>query len=211
MPVLDFADLTSDDEEETTLVMGSWSYVGTGWDNDGDTALALARVGSATSRTSRAVISGALGWAVREGALRFNPTREVRRLSGSPRRRPRALTEQERAAWFLAVTRDPRSVSRDLPDLSAFMLATGLRIGEVVAVLWSEVDLGAATVEVTSTLIPVTGEGLIRKPTKSAAGQRLLPLPQWCVSMLRRRAEVGVGRMSRSSARWMVASGSRAR
>ena len=42
MPVLDFADLIADDEEETTLVVGSWSYVGTGWDNDGDTALALA-------------------------------------------------------------------------------------------------------------------------------------------------------------------------
>ena len=42
VPVLDFADLISDDEEETTLVVGSWSYAGTGWDNDGDTALALA-------------------------------------------------------------------------------------------------------------------------------------------------------------------------
>ncbi|MDN5716293.1 MAG: hypothetical protein L0G89_03570 [Janibacter sp.] len=42
MPVLDFADLIADDEEETTLVIGSWSYVGTGWDTDADTALALA-------------------------------------------------------------------------------------------------------------------------------------------------------------------------
>ena len=91
------------------------------------------------------------------------------------------------------------------------MLATGLRIGEVVAVLWSEVDLEVGTVAVTSTLIRVTGQGLIRKPTKSAAGQRLLPLPQWCVAMLRRRAGVGWGRMSQSSARSMVASGSRAR
>ncbi|WEV77731.1 hypothetical protein O9K63_14215 [Janibacter cremeus] len=42
MPVLDFADLMADEEEETTLVVGSWSYVGTGWDTDADTALALA-------------------------------------------------------------------------------------------------------------------------------------------------------------------------
>mgnify|MGYP001113617781 CR=1 FL=1 len=151
------------------------------------------RVGSATSRTARAVISGAMGRAVREGAIRSNPTREVRRLSAAPRRRPRALTEQERAAWFLSVTRDPRAVSRDLPDLCAFMLATGLRLGEVVAVLWSEIDLEEGTVEVTSTLIRVTGQGLIRKATKSASGQRRLPLPQWCVAMLRRRADVGVG------------------
>lgn len=151
------------------------------------------RVGPATSRTARAVISGAMGRAVREGAIRFNPTREVRRLSTAPRRRPRALTEQERAAWFLAVTRDPRAVSRDLPDLCAFMLATGLRLGEVVAVLWSEIDLEEGAVDVTSTLIRVTGQGVIRKATKSSAGQRRLPLPRWCVAMLRRRAEVGVG------------------
>ncbi|WP_052112922.1 replication initiator [Knoellia aerolata] len=32
--------LMADDEEETTLVIGSWSYVGTGWDSTGDAALA---------------------------------------------------------------------------------------------------------------------------------------------------------------------------
>jgi integrase len=151
------------------------------------------RVGSATARTARAVISGAMGRAVREGAIRFNPTREVRRLKSTPRRRPRALTEEERAAWFLAIARDPKATSRDLPDLCAFMLATGLRIGEVLAVVWSEVNLLHGTVEVTSTLLRVTGRGLIRKPTKTDAGQRVLVLPTWCVTMLRRRAAIGVG------------------
>lgn len=151
------------------------------------------RVGAATARTARAVISGAMGRAVRESAIRFNPTREVRRLKSTPRRRPRALTEEERAAWFLAIARDPKAASRDLPDLCAFMLATGLRIGEVLAVVWSEVNLLHGTVEVTSTLLRVTGRGLIRKPTKTDAGQRVLVLPTWCVAMLRRRASVGVG------------------
>ena len=32
--------LMADDEEETTLVIGTWSYVGTGWENNGDAALA---------------------------------------------------------------------------------------------------------------------------------------------------------------------------
>ncbi|MFC8504583.1 tyrosine-type recombinase/integrase [Pedococcus sp. NPDC057267] len=151
------------------------------------------RVGAATARTARAVISGAMGRAVREGAIRFNPTREVRRLKSTPRRRPRALTEEERAAWFLAIARDPKAAGRDLPDLCAFMLATGLRIGEVLAVVWSEVNLLHGTVEVTSTLLRVTGRGLIRKPTKTDAGQRVLVLPTWCVAMLRRRAAIGVG------------------
>ena len=36
------ADLLADDADETTLVIGPWSYAGSGWDTDGDTALANA-------------------------------------------------------------------------------------------------------------------------------------------------------------------------
>lgn len=43
---LDVADLEArllaEDEDETTLVIGSWTYAGTGWPNPGDEALALA-------------------------------------------------------------------------------------------------------------------------------------------------------------------------
>ena len=35
------------DEEETTLVIGSWTYQGTGWTRGGDQALALAAAGRA--------------------------------------------------------------------------------------------------------------------------------------------------------------------
>lgn len=36
------AQLLADDEDEATLVVGSWSFVGTGWDTEGDVALARA-------------------------------------------------------------------------------------------------------------------------------------------------------------------------
>ena len=36
------ADLLADDDTETTLVIGQWQYLGTGWATDGDTALATA-------------------------------------------------------------------------------------------------------------------------------------------------------------------------
>lgn len=43
---LDVADLEArlmaDDDEDTTLVVSRWAYAGTGWENDGDTELALA-------------------------------------------------------------------------------------------------------------------------------------------------------------------------
>ena len=36
------AQLLADDEDETTLVIGSWSFAGIGWDTEGDVELARA-------------------------------------------------------------------------------------------------------------------------------------------------------------------------
>jgi len=72
------------------------------------------------------------------------------------------------------------------------MLGTGVRIGESLAVLWFQVDLEAGTVEITDTIARITGEGLIRKRTKSRAGQRLLHLPRWAIAMLRTRHAAGI-------------------
>lgn len=149
-------------------------------------------VGPATARTARAIVSGAMGRAVREGAVAANPAREVRRLSGRPKNPPRALTDDERARWFMALANNEAAVRHDLPQLSAFMLATGVRIGEALALVWNDVDLAAGTVHVTSTLIRIKGRGLVRKTTKTQSGNRPLVLPLWCVVMLRERAAVGV-------------------
>ena len=71
------------------------------------------------------------------------------------------------------------------------MLATGVRIGEALGVQRSEIDFGAGTVNITSTIIRVKGEGLLRKPTKSMAGERTLALPTSAVDVLRRRFMAG--------------------
>ena len=57
------------------------------------------------------------------------------------------------------------------------MLATGCRIGEALAVVWSQVNFELGTVEITHTLVRVKGEGLLRKSTKTRTGERLLQLP----------------------------------
>ncbi len=144
-------------------------------------------IGPATAKTCRSVVSGVMGLAVRYGAVAANPVREVERIEGASKREPRALTLEERTAWLAQLEADEDAVAKDLPDLSRFMLATGVRIGEALAVLWSEVDLDRAVVEITSTMIRVKGVGLLRKSTKSRAGERMLPLPTWAVAMLRRR------------------------
>lgn len=77
----------------------------------------------------------------------------------------------------------------DLPDLTVMMLATGCRVGGCLAIGWDEVDLDQAAVDVRWRLIRRTGVGLLRlSSTKSGEkGERLIPLPSWAVTMLKRR------------------------
>jgi integrase len=124
---------------------------------------------------------------VRYGAVTHNPVREVERIEARPRKEPRSLTVAERVELLEQMQQDPKARRRDLPDLVFFMLATGVRIREALAVVWSELDFEAGTVQITSTLIRVRGEGLLRKGTKSRAGERTLALPASAVVMLRRR------------------------
>jgi integrase len=149
------------------------------------------KVSPATAKSCRSVISGVMGLAVRQGAIVANPVREVERIEARPRREPRALTVNERLELLTKLQTDEKAVRRDLPDLVFFMLATGCRIGESLAVVWSQVDFEAGTIEITSTLIRVKGEGLLRKATKSKSGERVLPLPMSAIAMLRRRFMTG--------------------
>jgi len=146
---------------------------------------------NASAKSCRSVISGVMGLAVRRGAVAVNPAREVQGIGSRPLRPPRALTTTERIALVEQLQADEPARRRDLPDLVFFMLATGARIGEALAVLWSEVDLDEGTVSITSTLIRVKGEGLLRKPTKTRTGDRVLGLPLSAVAVLRRRFMTG--------------------
>jgi integrase len=143
--------------------------------------------GPAVAKMTKSVISGMCGLACRHDALRSNPCRDVARIPGQPRRAPRALTVEEVRAVRRWLEDDAAARERDLPDLVAFLAATGLRIGEACAVSWADVDLQAATVAVSGTVLRVKGQGLVVSRPKSAAGERVLALPKWCVALLRRR------------------------
>jgi integrase len=129
--------------------------------------------------------------AVRYGAILANPVREVERIEAKPKREPRALTREERVELLKQLQADEKARRQDLPDVVFFMLATGVRIGEALAVVWSQVDFNTGTVQITGTLVRVKGEGLLRKGTKSRAGERTLPLPESAVALLRRRFMAG--------------------
>lgn len=145
------------------------------------------RHGPAVAKATRAVLSGMFGLAVRHDAIRGNPVRDVASIRQRPRER-RTLSLAEVRDLRAKLAADPRAIGQDLPDLVDILLATGLRIGEAVALTWSAVDLDAGTVEVTGTIVRVTGHGLTIKPKpKSRSGRRVVELPAWAVAVLRDR------------------------
>ncbi|WP_435582342.1 site-specific integrase [Amycolatopsis thermoflava] len=151
-------------------------------------AALLRNVGSSSAKTARTVLSGMLGLAARYDAITSNPTRDTRRISAGQTKQPRALDADERAEWLAQLEKNEKAVRWDLPDLSKFMMATGVRIGEALGVFWEDIDFEAGTVDVAHTVVRVKGKGLYRKPRpKTKKGERVLPLPSWALEMLKER------------------------
>jgi len=147
------------------------------------------RSGSGAAKACRSVLSGVMGYAARYGAIPTNPVRDIGRVRGT--RHPvkaRSLTIAECARWLAQLEADRAAVRRDLPDLTRWFLATGVRIGEAIAVDWNAIDMDRATVEIDYKILRVKGAGLLRvRRTKSDAGHRTIPLPLFAMRMLERR------------------------
>jgi integrase len=126
------------------------------------------------------------------GAEVTNPSAAtgMRRLESGDHtlKRPvRALTADERTDLLAKIDAEDRAVPRDLPDLFRFLIGTGCRIGEALAVRWRDVDLDRATLVINGNIVPIRGRGLVRHSGKTAAAVRTVPLAEFLVTMLRMR------------------------
>ncbi|GAA4557692.1 site-specific integrase [Pseudonocardia xishanensis] len=149
------------------------------------------RHGAAVAKLVRTVLSGMCGVALRHDALDRNPVRDAPRITGGkPKKDPTALTAPQARQLRNLLTYDDTARRRDVPDLVSAMFATGLRIGEVCALRWDDVDLDTGTVRTGGMVVRERGKGLrIRREASSKVKVRGLRLPTWAVTMLRRRQE----------------------
>jgi integrase len=147
--------------------------------------------GPALTKTVRSVLSNVCAYAARLDAMTRNPVRDTSPISVKPKKgKPRALSAAGIRQLRAYVTYDPVARRRDLPDLLDIMAATGMRIGEALAIVWDAVHLDAATIEVRGTVVRIKATGLTIKPEpKTEAGYRTLVLPDWASAVLRTRRE----------------------
>jgi len=168
--------------------------------------------GFTTSSKVKVVLGLVCGYAVRHRALEANPVRSMKRLTrgDSEEKEVRGLTGAERKdlfaklALFVATkSHDAKGRSlgarakawADLPDLAHAFLATGGRLGEMLALYPEDVDTAAMTVALDHHVVRVKGGGLVRKAKrKGNKGGLLLQIPAWSKPMwLRRRLAAAAG------------------
>lgn len=140
-------------------------------------------------RKAKVVLGTMLETAVEVGALAVNPVRGslgIKRPAPDNRSLTVAELETVRAAvraWLNKDRSGPKS-SDDIADIIELMLATGTRIGEVLALRWADIDLGARVIEVNATIKTESGIGTYRK---ALARPRLIALPEPAAVILQRR------------------------
>lgn len=136
--------------------------------------------------------------AVLDDALPANPVASTSRLR-STKKTVQALSAEDLIAvrsavdaWMNKKRTGPKPKT-DMPDIIDLLLATGCRIGEVLALRWSDIDLTVtpAVVAITGTIKYEKGRGAYRKPKpKTDASERIVALPPFAVEvLLRRRVE----------------------
>jgi len=147
-------------------------------------------------------VAGILQQAVLHQAIASNPVRELERIEspkGHRKAPPRGLTPEERRRLFAFVDADRVAVGGDLPDLIRFAIGSGLRIGELCAVRWLDLNLDGIpvvteddmrlvpVVAVRQNVYPVKGKGLTVHGGKTATALRIVPLPGLVTTRLRAR------------------------
>ena len=135
-----------------------------------------------TSKKSRVIggivlrcLRGAFGIAEENNLIVKSPVLARFKASGKSSEARHALSKSEESSIMQALKDHV-----DHYNISWFLLSTGLRIGEALALRWEDIDLKGATVTVSKTLV---GDN-IQEATKSTSGTRQVPLPyDLCRSM----------------------------
>jgi integrase len=141
------------------------------------------RLSAKTIFEHHAVLREALNWAVRLQLLGRNPAQAV--SPPRPQRPEMRVLSPADAQRLLEVSRPTRYYS-----LIYLALATGARLGELLAVRWQEVDLERGVVEITRTARFFSGQGVTFGQPKTHRSRRPIALSPETLAVLREHRQV---------------------
>jgi len=144
--------------------------------------------GAGQAKHAKGLLRGGLQLAVMAGVLPVNPARDVSPIPSRAAKGAPSLAPDQFAGLAQRLQADACCQRFDLADPVIMLMATGLRRSELLGLRWSDYDSKAGTIAVTGKVVRVKGRGLERySATKTKAGCRTLPLPQFAIDMLAER------------------------
>jgi integrase len=140
------------------------------------------------------VLRRSLGHAKKWGTIATNPVEDVEAPT-VPHSEVQILTEEQITQLFTA------TADRELGSLFRFLLGTGARRAEALALTWRDLDLDRGVATIKANLEQVR-DHVRRKEPKTRAGRRSVTLSPWLVAELRahrlrqqeQRLSLGLGR-----------------
>lgn len=114
--------------------------------------------------------------AITNRVLDYNPADAVIIPKNAPQEHRRALTEEEQG-WIL-------NTPHRMQLGAMIMMYAGLRRGELLALTWSDIDLGGRTITVNKAVEYRNGVPKVKHSTKTDAGMRVVSIPDALVSYL---------------------------
>lgn len=131
-----------------------------------------------TLRQIRNILRQIFQLAVVNRVIDFNPADGVRMPKRrEPEEKRRALTSEE-ISWI-------ENTPHRAQTAAMIMLYAGLRRGELIPLLWTDIDLDAGTISVTKSVEAEGSYLSVKKGAKSAAGERTVFIPEKLISYLR--------------------------
>jgi len=149
-----------------------------------------------TINQTHRLLSRALGHAQTWGTIATNPAKSVK-PPPVPHGEVTILDEQQIGRLLTALD------GRDMQSLIIFLLGTGARRAEALALTWRDLDLDRGIVTIRGSLEQLRADRLRRKEPKTKAGRRSVTLSPWLVAELRahrmrqqeQRLLLGIGRV----------------
>lgn len=131
------------------------------------------------------VLKAMLSDAVKDDIIKINPAANIRTIKEDREKasdtKHRALTEQEQKAFM------SEAASEYYYELMAFLLCTGMRIGEATALTWADIDYINKEIHITKTVSMSRDNKLIIATPKSKSGVRDIPLTDTARDVLKKQ------------------------
>lgn len=137
-----------------------------------------------TIRTHRTFMWSVFECAVENDLIEKNPVRRSVRATGGEKTEGReSLTVEEQKVFLLGAEKSAYY------NEYAFVLQTGIRVGELIALKWSDIDFKNRKLQIRRNASEIPKQGFVIGEPKTKSGYREIPLTEEAINILCRQKE----------------------